>query len=75
MLVMCILEKNQEHLSSEYEIQLLRVREASFVPMLIPKRKSMLVGIQFIIVSSYAKVMTLNIIEIVNMRSQQYLSV
>ena len=39
----------------ESEISVPRDREASFNPMLIPKRKSMLDGIENIIVSLYAK--------------------
>lgn len=47
----------------ESEISVPRDREASFNPMLIPKRKSMLDGIENIIVSLYAKGMSNSDIE------------
>lgn len=48
----------------ESQIQVPRDREASFNPMLIPKRKSMVGGIENIIVSLYAKGMSNSDIEI-----------
>lgn len=47
----------------ESQIQVPRDREASFNPMLIPKRKSMVYGIENIIVSLYAKGMSNSDIE------------
>lgn len=47
----------------ESQIQVPRDREASFNPMLIPKRKSMIDGIENIIVSLYAKGMSNSDIE------------
>lgn len=47
----------------ESEIQVPRDREASFNPMLIPKRKSMVDGLENIIVSLYAKGMSVSDIE------------
>ena len=47
----------------ESQIQVPRDREASFNPMLIPKRKSMVSGIENIIVSLYAKGMSNSDIE------------
>jgi len=47
----------------ESQIQVPRDREASFNPMLIPKRKSMVDGIENIIVSLYAKGMSNSDIE------------
>jgi len=48
----------------ESEIKVPRDREASFNPMLIPKRKSMVGGIENIIVSLYAKGMSNSDIEV-----------
>lgn len=45
------------------EIKVPRDRDASFDPMLIPKRKSMVDGIENVIVSLYAKGMTVSDIE------------
>jgi len=47
----------------ESEIQVPRDREASFNPMLVPKRKSMIDGIENVIVSLYAKGMSNSDIE------------
>lgn len=47
----------------ESEIQVPRDREASFSPMLVPKRKSMVDGIENVIVSLYAKGMSNSDIE------------
>lgn len=47
----------------ESEIQVPRDREASYNPMLIPKRKSMVDGLENIIVSLYAKGMSVSDIE------------
>ena len=47
----------------EEEIQVPRDRDASFNPMLIPKRKSMVEGIENVIVSLYAKGMSVSDIE------------
>ena len=47
----------------ESEIQVPRDREASFNPMLVPKRKSMVDGIENVIVSLYAKGMSNSDIE------------
>lgn len=47
----------------EEKIQVPRDREASFNPMLIPKRKSMVEGIENVIVSLYAKGMSVSDIE------------
>ncbi|WP_338770157.1 transposase [Bernardetia sp. ABR2-2B] len=45
------------------QIKVPRNREASFNPMLIPKRKSMVEGIENVIVSLYAKGMSVSDIE------------
>jgi transposase-like protein len=47
----------------ESEIQVPRDRDASFNPMLIPKRQSMVDGLEHVIVSLYAKGMTVSDIE------------
>ena len=47
----------------ESEIQVPRDRDASFNPMLIPKRQSMVDGLENVIVSLYAKGMTVSDIE------------
>jgi transposase-like protein len=47
----------------ESEIQVPRDRDASFNPMLIPKRQSMVDGLEHVIVSLYAKGMTVRDIE------------
>ena len=47
----------------ESEIQVPRDREASFNPMLVPKRKSMVDGIENVIISLYAKGMSVSDIE------------
>lgn len=47
----------------ESEIQVPRDRDASFNPMLIPKRKNMVDGIENVIISLYAKGMTVSDIE------------
>ena len=47
----------------EEKIQVPQDREASFNPMLIPKRKSMVEGIENVIVSLYAKEMSVSDIE------------
>src|SRR5690606_39598071 len=47
----------------ESQIQVPRDRDASFNPMLIPKRQSMVDGLENVIVSLYAKGMTVSDIE------------
>lgn len=47
----------------ESQIQVPRDRDASFNPMLIPKRQSMMDGLENVIVSLYAKGMTVSDIE------------
>ena len=47
----------------ESEIQVPRDREASFNPMIIPKRQSMVDGLENVIISLYAKGMTVSDIE------------
>ena len=47
----------------EEEIKVPRDRDASFNPMLIPKRKSMVEGLENVIVSLYAKGMSVSDIE------------
>lgn len=47
----------------ESEIQVPRDRNASFDPMLVPKRKNMLDGVENVIISLYAKGMSTNDIE------------
>ena len=47
----------------EKEIKVPRDRDASFNPMLIPKRKSMVEGLENVIISLYAKRMSVSDIE------------
>ena len=47
----------------EEEIKVPRDRDASFNPMIIPKRKSMVEGLENVIVSLYAKGMSVSDIE------------
>lgn len=55
--------KNIKTKNGTTEINVPRDREASFSPVLIPKRKSMVEGIENVIVSLYAKGMTVSDIE------------
>ena len=47
----------------EFEIQVPRDREATFTPALVPKRKSMVEGIEQVVISLYSKGMTVSDIE------------
>lgn len=49
--------------SGETEIQVPRDRESTFTPVLVPKRKSIVEGIENVIISLYAKGMTVSDIE------------
>lgn len=47
----------------EFEIQVPRDRDASFKPLLVPKRKSIVEGIENVVISLYSKGMTVSDIE------------